>query len=130
MEQLSPKQMEIANVLIDYARAHASGPATDLLMDEAELATRIGDNSWKRATNDDLIALAAFCNRENYPLVPLMVVIPGLNKPEKTLMTKAFHATLSPAENTKRWDAALSAIQQTPVATWDEFQARMQPPEE
>ena len=130
MEQLTPKQMKIANVLIDRARERAAGPAAELIIDEAELAQAIGDGAWKRSTNDDLIALSAFCNREDYPLIPLMVVIPGLNKPEKTLMTNAFRATLSPAENTKRWNAALDAIKAASAATWDELKARVTPAED
>ena len=129
MEQLTPKQMKIAVVLIDRARERAAGETADLLIDEGELALAIGDTAWRRSTNDDLITLSAFCNREGYPLVPLMVVIPGLGKPEKTLMTNAFRATLSPAENAKRWNAVLEEVKACTPDTWDEFMARVQPEE-
>ena len=130
MEQLTPKQMKIANVLIDRARERAAGNTAELLIDEAELATQIGDGVWKRSTGNDLIALSSFCFREGYPMVPLMVVIPELNKPEKTLMTGAFRATLSPSENAKRWNAELDAIKSADAAMWDEFKARVQPSED
>ena len=130
MEQLTPKQMAIANVLIERVHERITSDLPDLLIDEAELAEAIGDGAWKRSTNDDLIALSAFCNREGYPLVPLLVVIPGLNKPEKTLMSNAFRATLSPAENTKRWHAAIDDIKAASLDVWKEFQARVQPSED
>ncbi len=130
MEPLTSKQMKIADVLIDWARDHATGPAEDMLIDEAKLSEMIGDDVWKRSTADDLLALIAFCNREDYPLIPLLVVIPGLNKPEKTFMTHAFKATLSPAENAKRWQAALDGIRATSDDVWNTFKARMQPADE
>ena len=130
MDPLTSKQMKIADVLIDWARDHASEPTTNLLIDEGKLSQLIGDDVWKRSTADDLLALIAFCNRESYPLIPLMVVIPGLNKPEKTFMTHAFKATLSPAENAKRWQAALDEISATNDDVWNTFKARVQPADE
>ena len=127
METLTDRQKLIANTLIDWAREHKGEAAHDMIIEENELAKLLGDTSWKRANNEDLFVLCAYCRRKEYPMIPLLVVIPGLRKPEKPLMTHAFKATLPAAENAKRWDAALKDIKKTKVAIWDEFKKNMQP---
>jgi len=123
METLTDLQKGMAATLIDRTRERLGGPVTDLLLEESELAKTVGQNSWKRSNVDDLNILTAFCDRKGYPPVSLLVVIPGLNKPEKSIFIHAFKATLPAAEATKRWKAALEEIQTTPNDVWDAFRA-------
>lgn len=129
METLTDRQKAIAGVLVDWARKRVHGPMEDLLIEEGQLAQALGDSGWMRSNANDLGILCAYCDRKGFPLVPLLVVIPGLRKPEKTIFTHAFKATLSTAENNKRWAEELKAIKKTKKAVWDEFAESVKPEE-
>ncbi len=121
METLTDMQKKIGEALIDWALSHEGGEAADLLIDEQQLAKEIGEKSWRRSHVDDLDTLISYCDRKGFPLVSLLVVIPGFGKPEKTVMIHAFKATLPTAEADKRWKAELQAITKTKPAVWEEF---------
>ena len=123
METLTDLQKGMAATLIDHTLERIGGSTADLLIEEGELAKAVGQNNWKRSNVDDLNALSAFCDRMGYPPVPLLVVIPGLNKPEKSILIHSFKATLPTAEATKRWKTALEEIQSTPDDVWKAFRA-------
>jgi hypothetical protein len=130
METLTDTQKSIAEFLITWARDHKAGETSELLVDEPELAKALGAPSWKRSYLHDLDMLSSYCARKNYPLVSLMVVIPGLEMPEKDVMIHAFKATLSNAENKKHLSAELSTIKKTKQSTWDAFMEDVHPSEE
>jgi hypothetical protein len=121
MQTLTDQQKKIAVALIDYAHDRISEGADSLLIEEAALAKLIDQPSWKRSNVDDLNALSAFCDRKGYPPVSLLVVIPGLMRPEKSVLIHAFKATLPAAEFAKRWAAALEEIKVTPDDAWEVF---------
>lgn len=129
METMTDKQKKIADVLVDWAREHADGDVSDMLIEETQLAEAIGEKSWKRADAEDLGLLCSYCDRKHYPLIPLLVVIPGFGKPEKSILIHAFKATLPTAEANKRWQTELKAIQKTKAAVWDDFKQNVHPAE-
>lgn len=126
METLTDTQKRIASLLIDWVLSHKTDNVYDMLIEEPVVAKQLDESSWKRSHIDDLNILCAYCSRLQFPLVSLLVVIPGLRKPEKTVFTHAFKATLSTAENNKRWAEALNEIAQTPQAVWDDFKSRVE----
>ncbi len=130
METLTDRQKKIALKLIEWAQDRVGGETDELLVEEDQLKDLLGDRSWKRANVDDLNVLCAYCDRMGYPMVPLLVVIPGLRKPEKTIFTHAFKTTLPTAENNRRWKEALKDIEKTKKATWEEFAANVTPEED
>lgn len=123
METLSELQKNMAVALVERTRERLGGAVEDLLVEEGDLARAVGEPSWKRSNVEDLNVLSAFCDRKGYPPVSLLVVIPGLNKPEKSILIHSFKATLPAAESTKRWNAALEDLQKTPDDVWDAFLA-------
>lgn len=123
METLSELQKNMAVALVERTRERLGGAVEDLLVEEGDLAQAVGEPSWKRSNVEDLNVLSAFCDRKGYPPVSLLVVIPGLNKPEKSILIHSFKATLPAAESTKRWKAALEDLQKTPDDEWDAFLA-------
>ena len=122
MQTLTDFQKTMATTLIDWTQERTADGESPLI-DEGEFATAIGQMGWRRSNVDDLNMLSAYCDRKGYPPISLLVVIPGLMKPEKSLLIHAFKATLPPAEFTKRWKAALEEIQATPNETWEAFRA-------
>lgn len=98
-----------------------------MVIPEDELAKQIGATSWKRENAEDLNVLCSYCARKEYPMVPLLVVIPGFGKPEKGIFIHAFKATLSTAEAYKRWKDVLKAIKKTKASVWGEFKANVSP---
>ena len=121
MQTLTDLQKKIAVALIDYAHDKISEGADNLLIEEEALAKLIDQPIWKRSNIDDLNALSAFCDRKGYPPVSLLVVIPGLMRPEKSVLIHAFKATLPAAEFTKRWTSTLEEIKATPNDVWEVF---------
>lgn len=83
METLTDTQKKIALALIDWALEHKDGDAGDMVIPEDELAKQIGATSWKRENAEDLNVLCSYCARKEYPMVPLLVVIPGLANPKR-----------------------------------------------
>lgn len=120
MQTLTDFQKTMASTLIDWARERIAD-GSDLLIDEGTFAKAVGQTGWKRSNVDDLNMLIAYCDRMKYPPVSLLVVIPGLMRPEKSLLIHAFKATLPTAEFTKRWKAALEEIRAASNDTWDAF---------
>ena len=127
METLTDRQKSIAQVLVTWAREHAHGTTDDLLIDEDQLSHSLGDLAWIRQNTIDLGVLCAYCDRKQYPMIPLLVVIPGLRKPEKYVFTHAFKATLSSAENDKRWKEELNRIVKTEETVWEEIASTIKP---
>lgn len=127
METLTDTQKKIADALIDWALEHKDGVPADLVIEESKLAELIGATSWKREHAEDLSILCAYCARMDYPMVPLLVVIPGFGKPEKSIFIHAFKQTLPTAEAYKRWNKELADIEKTKPATWDAFKANVHP---
>lgn len=125
METLTDLQKGMAAALIDRTRERLDGPVEDLLVAEGGLAEAVGERSWKRSNAEDLNTLTAFCDRKGYPPVSLLVVIPGLNKPEKGILIHYFKRTLSPAESTKGWKEALQQIKDTPADVWEAFRGEV-----
>jgi len=125
METLTEIQKKMADVLIEWALTHRNGEPSDLTIEEPAMAKAIGEDSWKRANTEDLKMLCSYCDRKQYPLVSLMVVIPGLEKPEKSLLIHAFKATLPTKESNARWAAELKAIQKTKQSVWKDFKANV-----
>lgn len=123
MQTLTDLQKKIAVTLIDWATNKIAEDADSLLIDEAALAKLIDQPSWKRSNVDDLNALIAFCDRKGYQPVSLLVVIPGLMRPEKSVLIHAFKHTLPSAEFTKRWHVALEDIKTTPHDAWETFRS-------
>lgn len=130
METLTDSQKQIATVLIDWVAARREEGAESLLIDEGELAHELGASSWKRSYLDDLNILCAYCDRMGYPTISLLVVVPGLNRPERALFAHAFKTTLPAAEATKRWNDELKKIAKTKNTTWAEFKNNVAPAEE
>lgn len=129
METLTEPQKKIASLLIDWVRGHRMLDAAKLAITEDELARELGEPAWHRAHTDDLCILCAYCDRKHYPMVPLMVVIPGLGKPEKTIFTHALKKTLTTAQNNKAWAEAMQEIKDADPAVWDAFAADVAPEE-
>lgn len=121
METLTDLQKKLALSLIDTAREGIAANGTCPLVEEGALAQSVGQASWKRSNIDDLNLLLAYCDRKKYPPVSLLVVIPGLMKPEKSIFTHAFKKTLPAAENAKRWKEALEEMPRTPEDVWEAF---------
>lgn len=127
METLTDVQKNMAETLIEWALTHKNGDVSELVIEEPAMAKAIGESGWKRANAEDLKMLCSYCDRMGYPLVPLMVVIPGLGKPEKGLLIHAFKATLPTKEANARWLKEMKAIQKTKQSVWKEFKASVTP---
>ena len=123
METLTDLQKKMASTLVDWMRERIAEGADSPLIDEGELARAVGQTSWKRSNVDDLNVLLAFCDRKKYPPVSLLVVIPGLMKPEKSILIHAFKATLPAAEFNRRWKEQVEEIATTPDEVWEAFKA-------
>lgn len=130
METLSDRERSVANTLIDWALAHKDGPAEEMCIDEEALAKAVDDGPWHRGYLDDLVALCNYSSRMEFPMISLLVVIPGFGKPERRIMTQAYKQTLPTVEGEKRWKHDLTQIKKTKMSVWKAFKKALAEQEE
>ncbi len=130
METLNDRQRNVAMTLIDWVLAHRDGTNEDICMDETALAKAVDNGPWHRGYLDDLKALCNYSDRMNFPMISLLVVIPGFGKPERRIMTEAYKTTLSTVEGEKRWSKDLTKIRKTKVSVWKDFKKALEEQEE